>query len=357
MAVKKEIHPIVLVLIFLGALLIFSGLSWFYLVSPVDRGNKEEIKIVIKSGTSTTQIGEILKEKRLIRSTYLFKIYIKLYKVKSLKADTYIFTQDMSLSEIIDSLENGSDNNPDIVKLTFKEGKRIIDYAELISQKTNNTYDEVINVFKDREYTKTLINKYWFLTDKILDSSIYYPLEGYLAPDTYHFDNEEVEIKDIIIKMLDEMEAKLEPYKSQLESDIHYYITMASIVELEGTNTENRKIIVGVFKNRLASGYNLGSDVTTYYGLQASLNKDLKSADFTKENAYNTRTNAMVGKMPIGPICSVGISSIEASINPTPNDYLFFVADKHGNIYYSRTNQEHDRKIAEIKAKGDWIFD
>ena len=132
----------------------------------------------------------------------------------------------MSLSEIIYSLENGSDNNPDIVKLTFKEGKRIIDYAELISQKTNNTYDEVINVFKDREYTKTLINKYWFLTDKILDSSIYYPLEGYLAPDTYHFDNEDVEIKDIIIKMLDEMETKLEPYKSQLESDIHYYITM-----------------------------------------------------------------------------------------------------------------------------------
>ena len=140
-------------------------------------------------------------------------------------------------------------------------------------------------------------------------------------------------------------------------SDIHYYITMASIVELEGTNTLNRKMIVGVFKNRLASGYNLGSDVTTYYGLQANMNEDLASSDFTKENAYNTRTNSMVGKMPVGPICSVSLSSVEASINPTDNDYLFFVADKHGKIYYSRTNAEHDKKVQEIKANGDWIFD
>ena len=357
MAVIKGLKPIVVVFAAIGLLLVCAGLTCIYLVSPVDRGNKNEVKIVIKSGTTTSQIGNILKEKDLIKSTTLFRLYIKMNSVNTLKADTYVFTKDMSLSEIVSSLEKGSDYNPDLVKLTFKEGKRITDYAELISNKTNNSYDEVISIFKDREYTKSLINEYWFLTDKILDSSIYYPLEGYLAPDTYHFDNPEVATKDIIKKMLDEMETKLEPYKNQLSNDIHKYITMASIVELEGTNTENRKMIVGVFNNRLKSGYNLGSDVTTYYGLQASMNEDLKSGDFMKENAYNTRTNAMVGKMPIGPICSVSTSSIEASINPTDNDYLFFVADKHGNIYYSKTNQEHDRKIAEIKAKGDWIFD
>ena len=60
--------------------------------------------------------------------------------------------------------------------------------------------------------------------------------------------------------------------------------------------------------------------------------------------------------MPIGPICNSSDSSIEASVNPYQNDYLFFVADKHGKIYFTKTNSEHDQKVAEIKANGDWIF-
>ena len=60
--------------------------------------------------------------------------------------------------------------------------------------------------------------------------------------------------------------------------------------------------------------------------------------------------------MPIGPICNPGLSSIEASINPIDSDYLFFVADKNGKIYYTKTNREHEAKIAEIKANGDWIW-
>ena len=141
-----------------------------------------------------------------------------------------------------------------------------------------------------------------------------------------------------------------------MSTDPHYYMTMASIVQLEGTNTENRKQIVGVFKNRMASGYNLGSDVTTYYALQADMKEDLSAAQFATINPYNTRGANMIGKMPIGPICNPSTSSIEASVNPDQNDYLFFVADKHGNIFFTKTNAEHDKKVAEIKAKGDWIF-
>ena len=152
------------------------------------------------------------------------------------------------------------------------------------------------------------------------------------------------------------MEDNLEPYKATMSTDPHYYMTMASIVQLEGTNTENRKQIVGVFKNRMASGYNLGSDVTTYYALQADMKEDLSAAQFATINPYNTRGANMIGKMPIGPICNPSTSSIEASVNPGQNDYLFFVADKHGNIFFTKTNAEHDKKVAEIKAKGDWIF-
>ena len=356
MAVKKKAKPLLYILVIICFLFITSIGSWIYLSSPVDKNDSEDVIVEIKSGESTSHIGVILKEKRLIHSTFLFKVYVKLYSVKSLKASTYIFHRDMNLKEIINTLENGSTYNPNMVKLTFKEGLRITDYAKLISEKTNHSYDEVIHVVNDKEYLKDLSSKYWFITEAIFDEDIYYPLEGYLAPDTYHFDNKDVDIKDIIETMLDEMEEKLSPYQNDLKSNIHYYMTMASIVELEGTNTDNRKMIVGIFENRLHSGMNLGSDVTTYYGLQVAMTSDLSSDQFLSVNAYNTRSTTMIGKMPVGPICSFDLSSLEASIHPTDNDYLFFVADKNGKIYYTKTMKEHERKIAEIKANGDWIW-
>ena len=93
-------------------------------------------------------------------------------------------------------------------------------------------------------------------------------MEGYLAPETYYFDNKDVLITDIIETMLKQTTKILEPYKTKFMEKPHYYMTMASILELEGTNTENREMIVGIFENRLNGGMNMGSDVTTYYGLQ-----------------------------------------------------------------------------------------
>ena len=357
MAVKKKKSKLLIVIIIIIAfiLLVLGGL-WIYLATPVSIGDKEGIEVEITSGTGTVEISKILKDKGLIKSRILFNIYVKTSGKKSLKADVYLLNKGMSLSEIVHELENGSDYNPLLVKLTFKEGKRVTDYAKLISENTNNSYDDVINFINNKEYVKTLINKYWFLTDKILDSDIYYPLEGYLAPDTYHFDNKDVKVEEIITTMLDQEEKNLEKYKDKISSDPHKYITMASIVELEGTNTENRKMIVGVFNNRLKANMNLGSDVTTYYGLQVAMTSDLTSEQFNSNNKYNTRNPYMRGQLPIGPICNVDLSSIEASVNPTNNDYIYFVADKNGKIYYSKTLDEHNKKIKEIKDKGDWIW-
>lgn len=352
---KFKPKPLLIVLVTIIVIVVSLLMTFIYLVSPVDRRDNEEVKVVIEKGSNGTQIGDTLKEKRIIKSKLLFKVYLKIYHVNNLKASTYKFKRSMSLREVIKLLENGYVSNDDALKLTFKPGERVTNYAKVISNNTDVSYDEVIAIMKDKQYISGLINEYWFLTDKILDDNIYYPLEGYLAPDTYFFD-EDVEVKEIIKTLLDEMENNLEPYKATMSTDPHYYMTMASIVQLEGTNTENRKQIVGVFKNRMASGYNLGSDVTTYYALQADMKEDLSAAQFATINPYNTRGANMIGKMPIGPICNPSTSSIEASVNPGQNDYLFFVADKHGNIFFTKTNAEHDKKVAEIKAKGDWIF-
>ena len=355
MAVRRRPKALLIFLVFTGSLLIILAAVYLYMASPVDRNDTKTIEVDIPSGVGVSGIADILKENNLIRSEFLFNLTVRT-KTGYLQASTYEFNRSMSMDEIIDILFQGNNYNPDVVSLTFKEGERITDYAEVVSKNTNHTSEEFLEVVNDPTYLSELINKYWFLTDSILQEGIYYPLEGYLAPDTYEFKNKDVSCEEIIEAMLDEMKKELSPYQESVGDNIYRYITMASMLELEGTNTENRKMIAGIFENRLGAGMNLGSDVTTYYALQYPMTSDLTVEQFATINPYNTRASNMGGVMPIGPICNPSLSSIEASISPTASDYYYFVADKNGNIFYTATLEEHEAKVQEIKDQGDWIW-
>lgn len=352
---KIKVKPLFIVITIVLIIVAFFGSIAFF-IGPVNKFDKKDIEVEIKSGTSREGIAKVLKDKGLIRSVNVFKLYLKINKITNLKAGTYLLNKSMNLETIVENLEVGSNYNPNRIILTFREGERVTDYAKIIEKNTNNTYDDVISTIRSESYLKTLISEYWFLTDKILDSEIYYPLEGYLAPETYFFDNKEVSVKEIIETMLRQENKVLEKYKDKISSDPHYYITMASIAELEGTNNSNMKTIVSVFENRLNKNMNLGSDVTTYYGLQVAMTSDLSSEQFSSINGYNTRSTTMMGKMPIGPISNPSIEAIEASVNPDSTDYYYFVADKHGKVYFTKTLSEHNQKVAEIKKNGDWIW-
>lgn len=131
---------------------------------------------------------------------------------------------------------------------------------------------------------------------------------------------------------------------------------MASIAELEGKNTEDRAEIIGVFSNRLSSKMSLGSDVTTYYAAKVDMGeRDLFKEELTKENPYNTRGPNMGGKIPIGPICNPSVSAITATLNYKETDALYFVADKNGKIYFTKTNDEHNDMIRKLKDDGLWF--
>lgn len=356
MLVKRKPKPLLFLFLFLLIGVVSVLISYFYLIGPVNSRAKENIEVTIENGMTSAEIGKILKDKDLIHSPLFFKIYLKLTHADSLKASTYLFQKSMSLKQIVANLKEGSTYNPNQIRITFKEGVRLADYAEAIAKETNHSSEEVLTLVKNPDFLHGLIEKYWFLTEDILNPSIYYPLEGYLAPETYFFDNKDVKIEEIIETMLKQTEQNLKVYKDKMSLNPHYYFTMASVAELEGTNAENREMIVGIFENRLSSGMNMGSDVTTYYALQLPLTSDLTSDQFNVVNPYNTRGANMIGKMPVGPICNPGKSSLAASVNPTKSDYFYFVADKHGKIFYTKTMAEHSKKIAEIKANGDWIW-
>lgn len=348
-------RKIAIIFLIIGVLLLGTFGFYQYQVSPTDKSSDAKVEVVVKPGMSTSQIASLLKKKYLIRDEFFFKVYMKLNRRDSIKASTYYLSKNMNLDKIVSLLEKGASNTD--ISITFKEGKTIKDYAKVISESTNISEEEFLTKMKDTTYLTSLINSYWFLTDAILDSNIYYGLEGYLAPDTYNFKDKDVTVEEVIKTLLDQEEKNLSSYKDVLSKmNIHEVLTLASMAELEGVKDTDRKLIVGVFQNRLSKGMNLGSDVTTYYAFNQAMDKDLTSEMFNTYNPYNTRSSAMAGKLPVGPICNPSKESILASINPTSSDYYYFVADKNGNVYYTKTSSEHSAKVKELKEKGDWIW-
>lgn len=350
---KLKIGLIVVGVIIIGILIFY--MSLFTKVSS----NDEDIKIIIPLGTGKDGIADILKENNIIRSTLGFKIYVKLNNITDFKAGEYSLKQNMSLKEITETLQSGVLYNQDNIDFTYLEGKNIRWLAEKIAETTNNTQDDVYNLLENEQYIDSLIDKYWFITDDIKNKDIYYSLEGYLFPDTYELENEDVTVEEIFGKMLDKMEEVLNEYKDEIENSgltTHEILTIASIIEMESVHSEDRKDVASVIYNRLDINMAIQSDVTTYYAFKIDMGeRDLYQKELDTYNPYNTRGPNMEGKLPVGPISSVSKTSIEAAINPNETDYLFFVADKNGKIYFSRTSSEHDKIITELKTQGLWF--
>ena len=155
------------------------------------------------------------------------------------------------------------------------------------------------------------------------------------------------------------MEQKLEVYKNEIEVsnyNVHELLTLASIIELEVANSADRAAVAGVFYNRLKANDTLGSDVTTYYGVQKDFSRELSKNNLKACNGYNTRgeSSCPIHGLPIGPICSPSLASISAAIEPEKNDYYFFVADKNNKTYFSKTNAEHNKITSELIKNGLW---
>lgn len=352
---KKKIFGIIGALL---ALIVITGIGLviFYNSSLSAVGDeKDKVTIVIENGTSSRGVVDKLYEADLVKNKYCGYIYLKLNKELMLQAGTYELDRGMSFQEIMEKINNGEalENSVDV---TFIEGKRLVNYVKVISDNFPYTEDEILAKLSDKVYLQELIDDYWFLTDEILNDNLYYALEGYLYPDTYRF-NKESTIDTIVRKMLNETDKVLSEYKTVTKNDytIHEILTMASIVELEGSNSNDRAGVAGVFFNRLEGGWSLGSDVTTYYAARVEMSeRDLWQYEIDEVNHYNTRPAAMAGKLPVGPICSPSKDSISATMKPTKHDYYFFVADKNGKTYFTKTNAEHNATIADLKNQGLW---
>ena len=333
-------------------------LCTYYNINMSKVSNNDNVKEVTIDEGSIDSIARNLKENNLIKNVTIFKVYTYLTNKTNLKAGVYELKENMGVKKIVDILENGQTSNGG--GITFKEGINIRMVAKLISENTNNDYEDVLTYINNKEYIDTLISKYWFLTEDIKNTNIYYPLEGYLYPNTYSI-SKDSKINTIIELMLDETDKKLTEYKTDIESNslsIHEIITLASVVELEVSNKDDRKSVAEVFYNRLNSKSfpTLGSDATSYYG--AKIDKWTSGKLTSKElndcsNKYNTRCPTNIG-LPVGPIGNPSIESIEAVLHPEKHNYYYFVNDCDGKLYMTKTQNEHNNIINKLKKENNW---
>ena len=351
---KKFKIILVLVAILLIGIATLLG-TYCYFKSPVSN-DKKEVSIVIENGSTISDIAALLKKEGLIKDEKFFKLYVKLKKVSNVYAAKYYFSPSMNLDEIINTLNEGGYNENEI-SITFKEGINMRGIAKLIKENTSNSEDDVYKKLKDEKYLNSVIEKYWFLTDDIKNSKIYYSLEGYLFPDTYRFNSKDVTVEEIFNKMLDQMEKELNKYKKQIENSkysVHELITLASITQSEGYNEDDFKNISSVFYNRLKTGMALGSCVTSYYGVKKDMTDELLQKDIDASNPYNTRGNNPVS-FPVGPISMPGAKALDATLDPIETSYYFFVSDKNNKLYFTKTLNEHERMITKLQNEGLWL--
>ena len=348
----KKLRNLMFVFLLICSVIIVTLCLLFNHFTSAVGGDSEMITVDVKGNGS--QIADILAEKELIRSTTFFKIYLKLNNIKNLKAGKYQLNKNMSLKEIIDTIKKGNNYSEDEISITFPEGITMRKIASIIESKTNNKEEDVYKLLKDKEYLNGLINDYWFITDAILDSKIYYALEGYLFPDTYRFTSKDVTVQEIFTKLLKEMDSVLTPLKEEIEKSkfsVHEILTLASLAEKEVRNKDDyREKVISVFVNRLKKNMSLGSDVTTRYSLKIDdPGRVLKKSEYASVNAYNTRSSTMAGKLPASPISTVSESSILAALRFKETDYLFFIANiQTGETFFYEYSSDFEKKKSEL---------
>lgn len=364
---KKKSHLkafFISLLIFLALISAGGYFGYQYVQSsllPVDANSKQYVTVQIPEGSNVQEIGSALENAGVIKHGVIFAFYAKYKNYSDLKAGYYNLQKSMSTEDIIKELQKGGTpepQEPSLADLTIPEGYTIDQIAQAVGQlqgefKEPLTAEAFLAKVQDDNFISQEVAKYPNLLESLptKESGVRYRLEGYLFPATYSI-KESTTIESLIDEMLAAMDKTLTPHYSAIKSKnltVNELLTIASLVEKEGAKTEDRKLIAGVFYNRLNLGMPLQSNIAILYA-QGKLGQNISLADdagidTSINSPYNVYTKP--GLMP-GPVDSPSKDAIEASINQTKSENLYFVANvTDGKVYYAVTQEEHDRNVAE----------
>jgi len=330
-------------------------------LQPVDPSSKQYMTVQIPDGSNAQEIGSTLEKLGVIKNGLVFTLYAKYKNYTVLKSGYYNLQKSMSVEDVIKELQKGGTPEPQevtLANLTIPEGYTLEQIAQTVGQlqgdfKEPLTAEAFLAKVQDENFIAQEVAKYPNLLESLptKDSGVRYRLEGYLFPATYTI-KENTTVESLIDSMLAAMDKNLSSHYAAIKEKnltVNELLTIASLVEKEGAKTEDRKLIAGVFYNRLNLGMPLQSNIAILYaegklGQNISLSDDA-AIDTSIDSPYNDYTK--VGLMP-GPVDSPSLDAIESSINQTKSDYLYFVANvQDGKVYYATTLEEHERNVQE----------
>jgi UPF0755 protein len=296
----------------------------------------------------TQAIAQELESAGVIRSSLALRLWVTWQSLRSnesvaLRAGTYDFATNQSLPEVVSQIQTAKSSE---VRFTIPEGWSIAQMADLFEKQ---------GFFAAKDFVASAQRvsprrRNWIPEDVP-------SLEGFLFPDTYQILPSEATPDRIIDLMLDRFEQVALPVyqenqsgKPKVKVSLKDWVTLASIVEKEAVIESERRIISGVFWNRIRKNMRLESDPTVEYGLNIKQTPEnpLTLEQVRTDSPYNTYLNE---GLPLGAISSVGLASLKATLDPATTDYLFFVAKFDGSHVFSRSLEEHEKALQVIDKK------
>ena len=318
-----------MVLLLVGGGAVVAGAAWL-VYAPF--GPTTETFVEIQPGSTTARVGRQLEAAGIVRSRYGFDI-ARWMRHGTLKAGEYRFDHPAAAIEVYERMARGDVFTKSV---TIPEGATLFEIAARLEQAGFGTQQDFLDA---APRSVSLV--------KDLDPGAL-SLEGYLFPDTYHFQR-----KATAAQICAAMVRRFRAVAGQigLKGNVHRVVTLASLVERETALDAERPLVAGVFENRLAKKIPLMTDPSVIYGLELDghWRGVIHESDLTRDTPYNTYLHA---GLPPGPVANPGLRSLRAAMEPAKTNYLYFVAagaDPQGGSRFASTAEEHARNVASYR--------
>lgn len=360
-------HVFLGVVLSVAAICVGVFLAWKVIVGLMDytgmAKKSHEADIVIDSTMNVDDIAETLHENGIIEMPWLFKTYINMKNESEGFLDgEYTVNSTMSYSNIITLLKTVRQYT-NTVTVMIPEGYNAQQIGQLLEENLVCRADDF------EKYYRSKLEKYDFEEQITVTENRFYALEGYLFPDTYEFyviddlpDKPSMDTSQYAKQAAEKMYSnfqnkitkKMYARAKELGMTFDEVVTLASIIQKEGTNEENMANISSVFHNRLENMYeypHLQSDTTDNY-IEDVIRSNIPSSSLALyENVITAYDTYTCEGLPAGPICSPGLEAINAALYPAETDYYYFLSSSDGVFYYASTVEKHEQNIIDAALR------
>ena len=324
------------------ALLLLGVLCGIYLLASAAFGHRAEepVTIAVEQGDTLSSVADKLEEAGVIGSATVFKLESRVQGGETeIKAGEYQFVPGEDSEQILETLSSG--DSISAFTITVPEGLNLEQTARVVEGEGGIPADEFASAAARTDYG------YDFLEDPAIRTT-----EGFLFPKKYEFERgvDALQVVDRLLQQYLLEKEGLDFAEAQDRFDLTEYelVTVASLVEEESANLEERSLIAGVIYNRIRLGMPLQVDATVQYAL-GKAKEDLKLDDLEVDSPYNTYRNP---GLPPGPISSPSRESIRAALEPAETDYLYYVLEADGKEHFFTDDYDEFLEVKERAEAG-----